>query len=268
MAVAEYGREGLIGVLTPQANTTVEPELWALLPPHMSMINARLTSDKHTIETRLVDYSTRFARTATEFANAPVTSIAAACTGASYLIGAEAEARIIKELEAARRVPFITAALASVAALRMMGAVRIALLSPYPESLNRACTPYWESHGLEVIAKSGPALETDAFHPIYAMTGGGVLRAYQELSDSGADAVLLLGTGMATLRPLLQGRAMGLAPAISCNVALMWAASQGRRWDALEDAGLAGWCAGTHWADRLEALFPESGSPGRTAGKT
>lgn len=257
MAVAEYGRNGLIGVLTPQANTTVEPELWALMPSHMSMINARLTSNKDSIEARLVDYTTRFASTATEFANAPITSIAAACTGASYLIGAEREAEIVDAVEAQSGVPFITAALASVAALRSMGAQRIALLSPYPESLNRACTPYWEGHGLEVIAKAGPALETEAFHPIYAMTGGGVLRAYEELSDSGADAILMLGTGMATLRPLLAGRKLNLAPAISCNVALMWAASQARRWDALEDAGLEGWLTGKHWASRLEALFPE-----------
>ena len=28
MALIEYGSKGLMGVLTPQANTTVEPELW------------------------------------------------------------------------------------------------------------------------------------------------------------------------------------------------------------------------------------------------
>jgi len=256
MALAEYAPRGQIGVLTPQANTTVEPELWALLPPDMALLNARLTSDKSTIEDRLVDYTTKFKDTSAEFANAPLMSIAAACTGASYLIGADAEAALVADITQARGVPFLTAALASVAALRQMGAARIALLSPYPDSLNAASTPYWEGHGFEVVAKAGPALETQAFHPIYAMTGGAVLRAYEELSQSDADAVLMLGTGMATLRPLLQGAAMGLKPAMSCNLALMWAATQGRDWRDLQEAGLADWQAGTHWNARLDMMFP------------
>lgn len=255
----EYGTRGLIGVLTPQANTTVEPEMWALAPPRMSLITARLTSGADSIEARLVEYTTKFAEVAARFANAPVTSIAAACTGASYLIGAEAEARIVDEIEQTRGAPFLTAALASVAALRHMGATRIALLSPYPESLNIASTAYWQGHGFTVVAKAGPSLETAAFHPIYAMTGGGVLQAYRDLSATRADAVLMLGTGMATLRPILAGRAEGLVPAISCNLALMWAAHQARRWDALEPAGMDGWLRGDHWAPRLNALFPAQG---------
>jgi maleate cis-trans isomerase len=252
----EYGAQGVIGVLTPQANTTVEPELWALAPAHVSLLNARLTSDKSTIEERLVDYTERFAKTSEQFANAPILSIAAACTGASYLIGAEQEAQIVARVEAERGVAFITAALASVAALRAMGANKIALLSPYPGALDEACAPYWEGHGFEVVAKAGPALETEAFHPIYAMAGGGVFKAYEELSQSSADAVLMLGTGMATLRPILAGRDRGLLPAVSCNIALMWAAAQARRWDALQGEDLPAFLNGTHWEARLNALFP------------
>lgn len=252
----EYGARGVMGVLTPQANTTVEPEFWALMPPGWSMLNARLVSEMGTIPERLVDYTTRFGSTTEQFANAPVDVIAAACTGASYLIGAEEEARIVAEVEAARGVPFLTAALATVAALRALNARKIAVLSPYPEDLNRASTPYWEAHGFEVVAKSGPALEEGAFHPIYAMSGPAVLASYRRLSDSGADAVLMLGTGMATLHPILRGHQDGLTPAISCNLALVWGAVQKRRWDALEYGDLDHWRAGDHWAARLNMLFP------------
>ena len=251
-ALADYGRAGLVGVLTPQANTTVEPEIWTLLPPGWSMINARLTSSKDSIEARLVDYTTRFDSTCAQFANAPVDVLAAACTGASYLIGAAQEAALVNEIEAKRGVPFLTAALASVAALRALDARKIALLSPYPASLNAASIPYWQGHGFEVVDERGPELQSRAFHPIYAMAGSEVAASYRTLSASGADAVLMLGTGMATLHALAIGRAEGLIPAISCNLALVWAACQKRRWDQLDPTGLADWQAGAHWQHRLD----------------
>jgi len=68
----------------------------------------------------------------------------------------------------------------------------------------------------------------------------------------------MLGTGMATLRPLLDGYRQGLTPAVSCNLALVWASVQRRRWDALEEADLTGWRSGQNWAARLSTLFPET----------
>jgi maleate isomerase len=256
MAAADYGSAGVLGVLTPQANTTVEPELWALLPPGWSMLNARLISGKSTIEQRLVDYTNRYADTCGQFANAPVTVLAAACTGASYLIGKQAEAALVAEIEAARSLPFITAGLAATAALHEMGARRIALLSPYPDSLNAASEIYWQEQGFEVVAKASPALKTEAFHPIYAMVGSGVFAAYQELSGKKADAVLMLGTGMATLGPLIAGREAGLKPAVSCNLALAWAVS--RAHDELGTQPLADWLDGKGWAERLRLMHPQA----------
>ena len=55
MATLEYACEGLVGVLTPQANTTVEPEFNILWPAGVAMINARLTSPKQSMAERLAD---------------------------------------------------------------------------------------------------------------------------------------------------------------------------------------------------------------------
>jgi maleate isomerase len=108
---------------------------------------------------------------------------------------------------------------------------------------------------LEVIAKAGPALETTAFHPIYAMSGDGVLAAYRELSKTNADGVLMLGTGMATLGPLLAGLDEGLKPAISCNLALAWAAVQAQRWNDLDYTNFEAWRIGAHWRARYNGFF-------------
>ena len=256
MAGADYGNAGVLGVLTPQANTTVEPELWALLPAGWSILNARLVSGKSTIEQRLVDYTNRYAETCGQFANAPVSVLAAACTGASYLIGKQAEAALVAEIEAARNLPFITAARAATAALQEMGARRIALLTPYPDNLNAASQIYWQEQGFEVVAKAGPALKTEAFHPIYAMHGSGVYTAYEELSQTKADAILMLGTGMATLGPLIAGGEAGLKQAVSCNLALAWSIC--RAHDKAGTRPLADWLDASVWADRLRLLHPKA----------
>ena len=110
----EYAPRGLVGMLTPQANTTVEPEFNLLWPPGVAMINARLMSDKGTISARLVDYFANYGASLRQFANAPLGVVAAACTGASYLAGREREASVVRDLAAQNGYPFITAALAVV----------------------------------------------------------------------------------------------------------------------------------------------------------
>ena len=67
----EYAPHGLIGVLTPQANTTVEPEFWVMLPPGVALINARMMSDKDTLEGRLLDYFEQLDTAVRQFHNAP-----------------------------------------------------------------------------------------------------------------------------------------------------------------------------------------------------
>src|SRR6476619_5081021 len=142
----EYAPLGLVGMLTPQANTTVEPEFNLLWPAGVAMINARLTSDKTSMSGRLVDYFDNYSAALRQFANAPVGVVAAACTGASYLAGREREAALAKEIEASHAFPFVTAALAVVDALTALKARRLGLVSPYPDDLNRASIGYWQSH--------------------------------------------------------------------------------------------------------------------------
>lgn len=258
MAQSDYGKAGLIGMMTPQANTTVEPEFWALMPPDWSMINARLTSDKDTIEARLVDYTEKFLDVAEEFANAPITVLAAGCTGASYLIGKERERELLAEISDRHGVPAYTAALATVEALRVLGAEKIGLVSPYPGNLNKACDPYWESFGFKVIAKTGPALETTKFHPIYAMKGAATLKAAQDLLDSGCDAIAMLGTGMATLEPMVALKGWGGPVPISCNLALIWALVEANAGRPLTRESLMEWVETDGWRARYEAPFPPS----------
>lgn len=249
----EYAPKGLIGLLTPQANTTVEPEFSILLPPGHAHVNARLVSDKATIEERLLDYLRTADQAADQFANAPIEALALGCTGASYLAGRENEASLLERLGSRRGITAFTAATALVDCLAHMGARRIALATPYPESLTRKSVAYWESHGLTVVKAASATVDATSFHPIYALSAaqaGGVLDELGSLT--GVDAVVMLGTGMPTLEPLLRAnRGAKGVPVLSCMLCLAWKAvelvSPGRH-------SVQSWLEGAHWAHRLEAL--------------
>lgn len=246
----EYGRDGLLGVLTPQANTTVEPEFAIMLPPRMAMLNARLTSPKPSIEERLVDYVHGLDAAAGQFANAPVGAIAFACTGASYLVGAAAEDAAVARLEAATGVPFITAARAVCDAFNALGARRIGLVSPYPAALTEASAAYWESRGFTVGRIVAAAAPEAAFHPIYAMSAGSAAEALAGMAGSGVEAIVMLGTGMPTLKPILDRPAVDGAPVISCMTALGWRSVVALRKAVPDGAALRRWIGGEGWRER------------------
>ena len=249
----EYAPRGLVGMLTPQANTTVEPEFNILWPPGVAMINARLMSDKGTVSARLVDYFDSYAASLRQFANAPVGVVAAACTGASYLAGREREAAVVRDITARNGFSFITAALAVVDALNVLQARCIGLVSPYPDDLNSASIAYWESHGFAASAVANASNSGSAFNPIYGLGGSAVAEALCELEDKPLDAIVMLGTGMPTLGPIADSIGWQGAPVMSCNLCLAWRCVEALYRRAPAAATLQAWLAGEGWVNRLRA---------------
>jgi maleate cis-trans isomerase len=247
----EYAARGLVGVLTPQANTTVEPELSILWPRGVAMINARLMSDRTSMTARLVDYFDNYEGSLKQFANAPVGVVVAACTGASYLAGREREAAVTAAIAHRHGFSFVTAALAVVDALTALRARRIGLVSPYPDDLNRASVAYWQSHGFDVSAVAPVAAEDGAFHPIYSMGGSSAGAALRSLREQPLDAIVMLGTGMPTLAPIAESIGWAGAPVMSCNLCLAWRAVAAV--DRCEPAAgtLDPWLRGEGWVERL-----------------
>lgn len=249
----EYAPRGLVGMLTPQANTTVEPEFNILWPPGVAMINARLLSDKGTVSARLVDYFNNYAASLRQFANAPVGVVAAACTGASYLAGREREAEVVLDIAARHGFSFITAGLAVVDALNALHARSIGLVSPYPDDLNRASIAYWESHGFAVAAVASALNSKSAFNPIYSLGGSAVAQALRELEGRPLDAIVMLGTGMPTLAPIADSIGWQAAPVMSCNLCLAWRCIEALDRRDPTAATLQTWLDGEGWVDRLRA---------------
>lgn len=249
----EYGPLGLVGVLTPQANTTVEPEFSLLCPPGYAFINARLTSDKGTIEARLVDYWRTIEAKLDQFANAPISAYAFGCTGTSYLVGLDEEKKVVGNIEEARGVPFITSARAVVDALNLISARRIGLVSPYPLDLNKASIAYWQSCGFDVAEVSNAFNPDSSFHPIYSLPAASARDALAVLKKRDVDAIVMLGTGMPTLAPILEMAGREGPPVLSCMLCLGWRAAQAVKGVEPDRDTLFRWIAGEGWGARLVA---------------
>jgi maleate isomerase len=247
----EYAPRGLVGMLTPQANTTVEPELNLLWPAGIAMLNARLTSHGRTLAARLIDYFEQYEVSLRQFGNAPISVAAAACTGASYLAGRERESRVMSRIAQQRGYPFITAASAVVDALHAIEAQQIGLVSPYPDDLNEASVGYWRSHGFAVEEVARTSNDERTFHPIYSLTGSGAGRALQTLEDKKLDVIVMLGTGMPTLRPIASTIGWNGAPVTSCNLCLAWRIVSIIDNSPASASTLNAWLKGKSWVTRI-----------------
>lgn len=97
----------MLGVTVPQANTTVEPEMQALLGAHHTLLTARMVCQSADSRERLLNYLDTLGETVAQFDVAPLQALGFACTGSSYLVGAAQEAERLASLRtmAEHRLP-------------------------------------------------------------------------------------------------------------------------------------------------------------------
>ena len=252
MTQIEYGSKGLIGVLTPQANTTVEPEFWSLMPSGFSLINARLISSCNSIEERLLDYIENLEKSVFQFGNAPIKILAVACTGSSYLIGRKKEEQILNHISDLLGIKVITSGVSVVKALNNLSAKKIGLCSPYPDALTKLSVDYWESFGFEVSKVVCISPANEHFHPIYGISAQNALKSLEALNECDIDSIVMLGTGMPTLMPLIKGNEVaGSKPILSCMLATVWNSVS-----SIDSnfSNVSPWIKNPVWARRFSAL--------------
>jgi maleate isomerase len=275
-----YSPRGRVGLLVPQANAVAEAEAAILLPPGIGLATARLVSGCAAMEARLAEYFDAIGETAARFGGMPLSAIGFACTGASYPFAPADEDARIAAVSARLGVPVVTAAQAVCAALQALGARRVALVSPYSDVLTRASEGYWRARGFElgqvarVTAAAGEAAAPGA-HPIYALGDAALRRALDAVDGGSVDAVVVLGTGLASLPAIAATPRVGGAPVLSCMLALTWAcvervggglatpaAGPGGDADAA-CASIRRWIVGDDWRAPLRARIVGQGVPMR-----
>lgn len=195
----DYGRDAMIAVGTPQANPTVEAEMRILLPPACALVVNRLTSISDDPMQRLRDYIERLETSLGDFDTLRPDAYGFGCTGSSYLIDKDAEARIVERIQERLGYPVITATAAIRWQFAKLGIKRIALASPYPPALSEAASTYWSAAGFDLVAVRRIETGSGDTRSIYALGSEDARPAAEAMSRLDVDAVLLSGTGMPSL---------------------------------------------------------------------
>ena len=237
-----YGKRARIGVLVPPGNPTVEPEFSLMAPPGVSIHFSRMdvgeshgtpgTADGMEEHTRA--YLDNLEAPARTLALVQPAAVVLAHTAVSYLGGFGEEPALVSRVASLTGAPAVTAARAVRLALQRLGAKRIALATPYPQSISARGKAYWEAAGFAIVGYH----RLEGVANIYAETQE---RAYElaRLADvPDADAVLLSGTGLPTIGVLEELERELRKPVISSNQASLWAALRlAHITDAIPDFG-------------------------------
>ena len=140
-----------VGLMVPQNNTTMEPELAAWLPEGSVIDLARIPRGPGTLTRADIPAYMRAAiDLAARFRDSDVDVIAYGCTAAGFLSGPEGDAEIAAALAETTGKPVVTTARAMVAALAAQGLQRIAVVTPYRAEVNDQLTAFLGASGIAV----------------------------------------------------------------------------------------------------------------------
>lgn len=221
-----YGVSARIGLIVPSTNSVVEPELSAHAPTGVAFYATRVPVAEVTSEAdkvaSIVAMRDRLPAAAAELGSLGPDVLAYACTSGSFLEGRDVDAQTCAELRAASGAPSYTTSTAVVAALRTLGATRLAVVTPYVAPVAGGAVKYLQQNGFEVVARSDLGLLSNLDKGRLAPDiSTGLCR---EIDTGTAQAVMISCTNWRTLDDIAALESELGLPVVSSNLATLWAA--------------------------------------------
>jgi maleate cis-trans isomerase len=147
-----YGWLATIGVILPSANTVMEPELARLSPAGVTWHGARTPVRGVPSQDSLDAMAAGTEAAAEDLASAEVDLVLYGCTSGSFMTDGE---RLVERLQQIAGVPATTTAACVLAALRALGAQKVALATPYRQFITDGEVAWLEAEGFAVTSALG-----------------------------------------------------------------------------------------------------------------
>jgi maleate isomerase len=136
----------------------------------------------------------------------------------SYALGEARDRELAAALSLEAGTIVEIASIAVIDTLRLLEVRVIALVSPYPDWLTRRSVSYWESASLRVAQV---VQLSEEFRP-YQLRTADVLAGVRQVNAPGIQAVVLDGTGVATLDAIVTAGPDSAVPLLSSNLCGAW----------------------------------------------
>jgi maleate isomerase len=223
-----FGDRARLGLVYIASSIVMEPECYAMAPAGVSIHTTRIplggTVDAGTLAALggadargggpLLD-ATRL------LAAAPLHSIVFACTSGSFIGGKGYDGRILAQMAAvARGIPVTTTTTALVAGLRTLDVRRIALATPYTETVTGRAVAYLEGHDFQIVSRDCLGLDQD--WAIGSTPLATVRALVRSVDRPEADAVVIACTNLRTAGILDELETALGKPVVSANQASFW----------------------------------------------
>lgn len=177
-----YGWRARIGFINP--GSTVDTAAYAfyhMAPPGVTMVATILGISEHSDED-IGKALEALDRVAEQYSKNRVDIVNLGGSPPVILRGAGSEEKLIERIERASGIPATTSQSGAVAALKALGAAKIAVASPFDDYQNSKLKRYLEAHGFEVPAMAGlgvpmPKLPLSSIRDSYRLAREVVVRA-------------------------------------------------------------------------------------------
>lgn len=244
-----------IGVVVPVTNTNLEPDMYMLRPPGVSvhfMRSGGYDIDAIPDEKQMQNYSDSPYEDVVDALNICKSDIILyGCTSATLAQGPEFDADFCRKIETRTSVQTITAASSLVEAMTDLGIKRFAFSSPYVASLSDYAISFIESFDMQCVSRhdSSTPLSNDA---VAAITLAQILEMAQAADSTEAEAIVLSCTDMRATEAIVDiEQALG-KPVITSNQAMMHATLK-RLGIAHDESPIKTHFLGKHWINRSTA---------------